>query len=120
MEYVMDDDANWERLAKVFFARPAAPRAVETEAFVARVMSRLPAEDPGLLARLTGRWLAPALGLGLAALAFSFAPYARDAGFEPAAALLAARADRAGLSEWLARPGAPAADDLYALNSEER
>ncbi len=104
MEYDKDDDADWERLTRVFFARPAAPGAVETEAFVARVMSRLPVEELGLLVRLTGRWLVPALGLGLAALAFSFTPYARDA----------------GLSEWLARPGAPVAVDLYALNSEER
>lgn len=120
MDHEPDVDAGWERLAKVFFARPPAPGPVATEAFVARVMSRLPREAPGWLARLTGRWLVPALGLGLAALAFSFGSYARESVSDPAAALLSSGPDRQGLAEWLTRPGAPAADDLYALNGEER
>jgi anti-sigma factor RsiW len=101
--------ADWEILSKAFLRRPSAPTPFQTEAFAARVMARLPAGASEPFARLLGRWLAPALGLGLAALAFSFSPYARDAGLDPAASLIAFGADRAGLSEW-----------IYGLDAEDR
>jgi anti-sigma factor RsiW len=108
--------ADWELLSKAFLRRPAAPTAFQTEAFTARVMARLPVEaEP--FARLLSRWLAPALGLGLAALAFSFSPYARDAGLDPAATLISSGADRAGATDWTSR--SVAADDLASLDTEE-
>lgn len=109
-----------ETLARAFFRPAPAPNAFQTEAFVSRVMARLPAESSPPFFWATTRWLVPALALGGAALAFSFGPYARDAGLEPAAAMISSGAGRADLSEWLARPGAPAPDDLYAMNSEDR
>jgi anti-sigma factor RsiW len=111
---------DWESAAKAFFRRPPSPTPFQTEAFVARVMARVPAEDARFLAAALKRWLAPALGLGFAALAFSFSPYARDAGLDPASSLIASGPDRSGLSEWIARPGAPAADDFYGFDAEDR
>lgn len=111
---------DWERLAGVFFRPAAAPTAFQTEAFVARVMSRLPADAAAPSFRATARWLVPALALGGAALAFSFTSYSRESGLDPAAALIATGSGRADLPEWLSRPGAPAADDLYAMNLEDR
>ena len=109
--------ADWDVLAKAFLRRPAPPTAFQTEAFTARVMARLPIESEPF-ARLLSRWLAPALGLGLAALAFSFSPYARDAGLDPAAALISSGSDRAGARDWTSR-STPAADDLASLDTEE-
>jgi len=79
--------ADLERLSKALFRRPPAPTAVQTEAFVARVMGRLPAAaDP--LAWLTPRWLVPALGAGFAVLALSFGAYPAARGADSAAAVL--------------------------------
>jgi anti-sigma factor RsiW len=110
---------DWEALAGLLFRPSSAPTSFQTEAFVARVMSRLPSDERLPFARM-GRWLVPAAGLGFAALAFSFGSYSRDQGLEPAAALLSGGGGRVDLGDWLARPGAPAPDDLYALNSEDR
>lgn len=52
-------------------AAPADPRA--TEAFVARVMSRVEAESVSLWERFAARVLAPALGLALAGLVLGIA-----------------------------------------------
>jgi anti-sigma factor RsiW len=109
--------ADWDLLAKAFLRRSAAPTAFQTEAFTARVMSRLPVESEPF-ARLLSRWLAPALGLGLAALAFSFSPYARDAGLDPAASLISSGSDRAGATDWTSRSAA-SADDLASVDTEE-
>ena len=111
--------ADWDRAAKAFFRRGPAPTAFQTEAFVARVMARVPSEDGRALAESLRRWLTPALGLGFAALAFSFSPYARDGGVDPAASLIAAGPDRPGLPEWLSRPGA-SSDDLYGFDAEDK
>lgn len=108
----------WKRLSKAFFRRPAPPTPIRTEAFTARVMSRLAEREASPFAAAFARWLAPALGVGFAALAFSFSPYARDAGVDPAAVI--ASADRPGLPAWLSSPGASVADDLYALDAEDR
>lgn len=97
--------ADWDRLAAAFFARPAAPTPVATEAFVARVMARLPDEAPGIWAWLTGRWLTPALGLGLVALIASFLPYLRESSAGPGEELLAS---------------ASTVVNLYAVNQEDR
>lgn len=50
---------------------PADPRA--TEAFVARVMARVEADEVSIWERLSARVLAPALGLALAALMLTIA-----------------------------------------------
>jgi hypothetical protein len=97
------DDLFDELLAKAF-PRPAAPTPFQTEAFVARVMARLPEARPFWLAP---RWLIPAFGLSFAALLVSLRPY-RDAS-DPASALLT-RADRA----------ASPATDLLDLGAEGR
>jgi len=100
--------ADWERLSKTFFRAPAAPTAFQTEAFVARVTTRLPGEAPSPFARLTGRWLVPALGLSFAMLAFSFRPYARQEISDPAGALLAGP------------PPETAGADVLGLGAEDR
>ena len=109
--------ADWERLSRVFLRRPPAPTPFQTEAFVARVTARLPAAAPAWLARLTGRWLVPALGMSFAALALSFRPYAGLEISDPAAALLAG-ADR-GASFALPAPESAGADVL-GLGAEDR
>jgi anti-sigma factor RsiW len=102
---------DWERLAQAFLRRPDAPTAFQTEAFAARVMSRLRADEP--FAWLTGRWLFPALGAGFTALALSFLPYARaESALDPAAALIPAGAERSAATS-------PAADVL-GLTMEDR
>jgi anti-sigma factor RsiW len=109
--------ADWERLSKVFLRRVPAPTTFQTEAFVARVTARLPGREPSPLARLTGRWLVPALGLSFAVLALSFRPYAGLEVSDPAAALLAG-ADR-GVSVAAAGPEFPSADVL-GIDAEDR
>ncbi|MDE2141059.1 MAG: zf-HC2 domain-containing protein [Elusimicrobia bacterium] len=112
--------ADWGALSAAFLRRPAPPAPFQTEAFVSRVMARLPAESAEPFARLLSRWLAPALGLGFAALAFSFSPYVRDAGLDPAAALISSGAERAGAADRITRPGASVGGDLFGLDPEER
>ena len=107
--------ADWESLAAAFLRRPGAPTPVATEAFVARVMSRLPQETEPL-SRLFGRWLAPALGVSFAVLALSFRPYPRSEASDPAGALLTADSER-GVST--IAPEASSAD-LLGLGAEDR
>lgn len=109
--------ADWERLSKAFFARPPAPTAFQTEAFVARVAARLPGTAPSPLAWLTGRWLVPALGLSFAMLALSFRPYGGLEASDPAAALLS-DADR-GEAVAAVQPESLGADVL-GLGAEDR
>jgi anti-sigma factor RsiW len=109
--------ADWERLSKAFFARPPAPTAFQTEAFVARVTARLPGAADSPFAWLTGRWLVPALGLSFAMLALSFRPYAGLEVSDPAAALLAG-GDR-GTSVAAVQPESLGADVL-GLGAEDR
>lgn len=62
------------RVPRLFFKKPKAPTAFETEAFVSRVMDRIEERTPafGLLLDLLGRrWTVPALSLGLATLLIS-------------------------------------------------
>jgi anti-sigma factor RsiW len=108
---------DWALLSKSFLRRPPAPTPFQTEAFVARVTSRLPGAAPSLLERLTGRWLVPALSLSFAALALSFRPYAGLEASDPAAALLIG-ADR-GPSLAVAPPESAGADVL-GLGAEDR
>lgn len=108
------EDRDWERVSRAFFRRLPPPTPVQTEAFVARVMARLPAPLPPPLAWLTGRWLVPAMGLGFAVLALSFRPYARAQAQDPASALLVASSERA------AGAFADAPADLSGLDAEER
>jgi len=60
----------WRAAARTFFAKPAAPSPVATEAFVARVMGRIEEPRDSVWARLLSpRWLVPALaGLAVASL----------------------------------------------------
>lgn len=109
--------ADWDGLAKVFFRRPPAPTPFQTEAFVARVTARLPAAAPAPLSWPTGRWLLPAMGLGFAALALSFRPYASLEVSDPAVALLSGADRAAGISA--AAPETSGADVL-ALGAEDR
>ena len=109
--------ADWERLSKAFFARPPAPTAFHTEAFVARVTARLPGTAASPLAWLTGRWLVPALGLSFAMLALSFRPYAGLEVSDPAAALLAG--GERGTSVAAVQPESLGADVL-GLGAEDR
>jgi hypothetical protein len=97
-----ENDQNWRRIAHAFLRPPARPSAVETEAFVSRVMGRLePAEAPWSAAGL--RWLVPAMSFALALSVFFVLRPAADYS-EPADALLLA---------------APSPDNLLALNLEE-
>ena len=109
--------SDWERLSSAFFRRPSAPNAFQTEAFAARVMARLPAAAPEPLSWLTGRWLVPALGLGFAALAFSFRPYGGAQTLDPASALLLSRAERAAAPSFGAETPSV---DVLGLETEDR
>jgi hypothetical protein len=99
--------------------RAPAPSPVATEAFVARVMSRLP-EAPGAAWErwLAARWLVPAFGLGLAALVFSFRLQTATA-LSPDAAALLAGTDRGPLSGWVSGRDDSTAD-LLAYNGDAR
>ncbi|MBI3563907.1 MAG: zf-HC2 domain-containing protein [Elusimicrobia bacterium] len=102
--------AELDRLSAALFRRPAAPTAFQTEAFVARVMARLPAaEDP--LAWLTLRWLVPAFGAAAVALLLSFR-----------SSPLSGRADSAGLTlgAETAALASAAVDDPLGLSAEDR
>jgi anti-sigma factor RsiW len=59
------------RLGPALFKASAPPDPRSTEAFVARVMSRVEAESVSPWERFAARVLAPALGLALAALVFA-------------------------------------------------
>jgi anti-sigma factor RsiW len=109
--------SDWERLSKAFFARPPAPTVFQTEAFAARVMSRLSAAETGPLSWLTGRWLVPALGLSFGLLALSFLPGGGADALDPASSLLLSRADRGATAS--SRVETPAADVL-GLSADER
>lgn len=61
------------RLGPALFRAPAAADPRATEAFVARVMSRVESDKVSIWERLAARVLAPALGLALAALMLSIA-----------------------------------------------
>lgn len=98
-----------ERAARAFFRPAQAPSPFATEAFVARVMSRV-AERAEPLAWLSARWLVPALGVGFAMLALSFGSTPRGAAVDPASALLVAGMDRGAAAS--AAPESPAADAL--------
>lgn len=106
--------ADWDRLAKAFFRPAPAPTVFETEAFVSRVTARLPRPAA---AALSWRWLAPALGLGFAALAFSFRAYPALEVSDPATALLAGADRTGGVSA--AAPETSSADVL-GLGAEDR
>lgn len=106
----------WEQLSSAFFRKIPAPTPVQTEAFVARVMGRLPAASQDQFAWLTGRWLAPAFGLGIALLALSFENYPREVS-DPTSLLLSPGADRAAVTETL-RESSPA--DLLGFDAEGR
>jgi anti-sigma factor RsiW len=109
--------SDWERLSKTFLRRPLAPTPFQTEAFIARVTARLPAEEPAWFARLVGRWLVPALGMSFAALVLSFRPYAGLEVSDPAAALLADSNRDASL----ALPGPESAGaDVLGFGAEDR
>lgn len=112
-------DNEHDPLIRKLLRRPSPPSVFQTEAFVTRVMSRLPEEAPGWLVWLTGRRLAPALALGLAAAAFSlFQPVSRD--LSPAAELIASGPDRSVLASWEAGPASASAADLVGLDSEDQ
>lgn len=59
------------RLGAVLFQAPAAADLRSTEAFVARVMSRVEAESASPWEKFAGLFLAPAFGLALAGLLIS-------------------------------------------------
>lgn len=61
------------RLGPALFRAPAAADPRATEAFVARVMARVEAEQVPFWEKLSARVLAPALGLALAALMLTIA-----------------------------------------------
>lgn len=100
----------WERLAKVFFRPPAPPTPRETEAFVSRVMSRLPqpAPQPSVPA---WSWAVPALSFGMAAALFVFWP-APESG--PAEVLLLSESRSSALSEIIAGSEEVSPDDILA------
>lgn len=81
----------WTLLRGRLFRAPARPAAAETEAFVRRLMARLPEEEAGEEAPLDYRWLVPALGFSFAALLFSFYPL-RSAQTDPLSGALLADA----------------------------
>lgn len=65
-----EDAARLRRLGPALFRAPAPADPRSTEAFVARVMSRLEEESvPAWERLLSGRWLTPALGLAVCGLA---------------------------------------------------
>ncbi|HXS99738.1 MAG TPA: zf-HC2 domain-containing protein [Elusimicrobiota bacterium] len=110
--------ADWERLSRAFFRPAPAPTPFQTEAFVARVTARLPAGAASAAPSwLSGRWLVPALGLSVAALAFTFRPYSAAEVSDPAVALLASP-DGAALSA-AAQPETSGAD-ILSPGAEER
>jgi anti-sigma factor RsiW len=63
-----DEVLRLRRLGAVLFTEPAAVDPRSTEAFVARVMSRVEAESVSPWEKFAGRFLAPAFGLALAGL----------------------------------------------------
>lgn len=102
-----------DRLSKALLRRASAPAptAFQTEAFAARVMSRLPAPvEP--LAWLTPRWLVPAFGVGFAVLALSFGSYPRAWGIDNSSTVLLS-ADRGTVAS-------AASDDPLGLAGEDQ
>ena len=104
--------AELDRLSRALLRRPAPPTAVQTEAFVARVMARLPAA-PEPLAWLTPRWLVPAFGAAFAALFLSFRAY-------PSAWRLDAAGSATTMGSETLAIAAAAVDDPLGLSGEDR
>lgn len=112
------DEKLWTRIAAAFLRPPAEPSAVETEAFVSRVMGRLePAGAPWFAAGL--RWLVPAESLALALSAFFILSQAADYS-EPAEGLLLMKGETSVLARLAAMQARPSTDDLLALTLEDR
>lgn len=104
--------AELDRLTRALFRRPAPPSAIQTEAFVARVMARLPAASEPL-AWLTPRWLVPAFGAAFAALFLSFRAYPSAWRLDAASSTVAMGAETQALAS-------AAVDDPLGLSGEER
>lgn len=116
---LLDD---WKAARRAFFPAPRRPSQAETEAFVSRVMARMPAAEPAQAPadeptfRLDWRWLVPALSLSFAMLALSFIP-SRQAQ-DPSTTLLLAAGGEDQVSRWMSGPESNGVEDL--VEAEEQ
>jgi anti-sigma factor RsiW len=103
----------WSAAAALFF-RPSQPQA--SEAFVRRVMARVEAEArPGLLSGLFAwRWLAPAVGAGLAALALTVLVPADESPISTETLLLASAVENGEVVQ-----ESPSADEMLGFTLEQ-
>jgi predicted anti-sigma-YlaC factor YlaD len=97
--------ARWATLARVFF-RPLTPPPSSSDFFVRRVMARVEAERREHLSVWEGawRWLVPALGVGVAALALVVTTPRDQSSLSPVSIdelLLASRTDNGAFNEMM-------------------
>jgi len=114
--------ARWATLAGVFF-RPPQPPPTSSDAFVRRVMARVDAERRERLAGWAAwegawRWLVPALGVGVAALALVVTTPRGDSPLSTEALLLASSAGTGELNEMIQQE-APDTDAVLGLTLEQ-
>jgi anti-sigma factor RsiW len=108
-----DEQRRWSAAAALFF-RPSQPQA--SEAFVRRVMTRVEAEaHPSPFSGLFAwRWLAPAMGAGLAALALTLFVPRDDAPISTETLLLANAVENGDVAQEL-----PSADEMFGDTLEQ-
>jgi anti-sigma factor RsiW len=113
--------ARWATLARTFF-RPLTPPPSSSDLFVRRVMAKVEAERSERLSVWEGawRWLVPALGVGVAALALVVTT-PRDKSSPPVsidALLLASRADNGAFNEMM-QQDSPDTETVLSLALEQ-
>jgi anti-sigma factor RsiW len=108
-----EEHRRWSAAAALFF-RPSQPQA--SEAFVRRVMARVEAEaHPSPFSGLFAwRWLAPAVGAGLAALALTVLVPRDDSPISTETLLLASAVENGGVAQEL-----PSADEMLGFTLEQ-
>ncbi len=110
----------WATLAGAFFRTPALPPSPSSsDVFVRRVLARVEAERKENLSMWEGawRWLVPALGVGIAALALVVTTPRGGSTVSTEALLLASRADN-GAFEQMLRQEAPDTEEMLGLAME--
>jgi anti-sigma factor RsiW len=109
---------DWKAMGRAFFS-PRRPTPAQTEAFVSRVMARIPAAEPAAAEptfRLDWRWLFPAFALSFAALGLAFVP--SQPVQDPSTTLLLAAGGSDRVSRWIAQPEAKGIEDLLEVEEQ--
>ena len=103
-------DTAWEKERGRLFRPVVPPTRAETEAFVQRLMERLPEER----APWAGRWLFPSVAFSAAALALSLVLPAAEEDTSDALGLTGTQV----VSAWAKAP--PSAEDLVGFSLEDK